>query len=70
MAAAALEEPDAMSEPALFKCVIMGPPGSGKGTISERILRHFNMVHISAGDKLRSHIRRNTSAYFTDAIRR
>ena len=44
----------------LFKCVIMGPPGSGKGTVSERILKHFPMSHVSCGEKLRYHIKQKT----------
>jgi nucleoside-triphosphate--adenylate kinase len=40
--------------------VIMGPPGSGKGTISERIVRDFNLLYLASGDVLRSHINNNT----------
>ncbi|XP_020917707.1 GTP:AMP phosphotransferase AK3, mitochondrial [Exaiptasia diaphana] len=38
----------------------MGPPGSGKGTVSERIVRDFGLDHLSSGDLLRSHIQNNT----------
>lgn len=44
----------------LLRCVIMGPPGSGKGTVSERILKHFPMTHVSCGEKLRYHIQQKT----------
>lgn len=39
-----------------FKAVILGAPGSGKGTISSRIVRKFDMVHVSSGDLLRKNI--------------
>lgn len=40
--------------------IIMGPPGSGKGTVSERIVRDFGLDHLSSGDLLRSHIQNKT----------
>lgn len=39
-----------------FRAVILGAPGSGKGTISARIVRRFDMVHVSSGDLLRKSI--------------
>ncbi len=33
---------------------IVGPPLGGKGTVCERIVEHFNLVHISTGDMLRA----------------
>lgn len=44
----------------LFRAVIMGPPGSGKGTISDRIIKHFALKHLSSGDLLRTNIQRKT----------
>lgn len=44
----------------LFRAVIMGAPGSGKGTVSARIVKMFNMKHISSGDILRNNIKQNT----------
>jgi len=44
----------------LFRCIIMGPPGSGKGTVAGRILDNFDLVHIPAGDFLRREIHQNT----------
>ena len=32
---------------------IMGGPGSGKGTQCARLVEHYGMVHLSAGDLLR-----------------
>lgn len=40
----------------IFRAVIMGPPGSGKGTVSARITKTFGLSHISSGDILRSNI--------------
>ncbi|KAI5099457.1 GTP:AMP phosphotransferase AK3, mitochondrial, partial [Silurus meridionalis] len=41
----------------LFRAVIMGPPGSGKGTVSSRITESFGLQHLSSGDVLRAHIK-------------
>ncbi|KAK2715738.1 adenylate kinase 4, mitochondrial-like [Artemia franciscana] len=46
----------------LIRAVILGPPASGKGTISNRISKQFNLKHLSAGDLLRSQIALETSA--------
>lgn len=40
--------------------VILGAPGSGKGTISSRIVRDFGLTHLASGDILRSHILNKT----------
>lgn len=40
--------------------VIMGPPGSGKGTVSARITKSFDLKHISSGDILRANINAKT----------
>nr|XP_020657200.1 GTP:AMP phosphotransferase AK3, mitochondrial [Pogona vitticeps] len=40
----------------LLRAVIMGPPGSGKGTISARIVKHFALKHLSSGDLLLSYV--------------
>jgi len=40
--------------------VIIGAPGSGKGTISELICKNHGCVHISTGDILRQNIIKNT----------
>ncbi|XP_030049662.1 GTP:AMP phosphotransferase AK3, mitochondrial [Microcaecilia unicolor] len=44
----------------LFRAVIMGPPGSGKGTVSDRIVKHFELKHLSSGDLLRANIQRGS----------
>lgn len=40
--------------------LIMGGPGAGKGTMSERILKKFGILHISTGDIFRSEINAQT----------
>jgi len=44
----------------VLKTVILGAPGSGKGTISNRIVRDFGLKHLSSGDILRSQILKQT----------
>lgn len=46
----------------LLRTIIMGPPGSGKGTISSRIIKDFDMTHLSSGDLLRAQIINKTKA--------
>ncbi|XP_046985258.1 GTP:AMP phosphotransferase AK3, mitochondrial [Schistocerca americana] len=45
----------------IFRAVIMGAPASGKGTISSRIVKYFEVKHLSSGDMLRTHILNNTA---------
>ncbi|EZA62756.1 GTP:AMP phosphotransferase, mitochondrial [Ooceraea biroi] len=45
---------------AAFRAVILGAPASGKGTVSSRIVRQFDVAHISSGDKLRRHVTAGT----------
>ncbi|CAG9865321.1 unnamed protein product [Phyllotreta striolata] len=45
----------------VLKAVILGAPGSGKGTISNRIIKAFNMEYISSGDRLRQNIKEKTA---------
>lgn len=44
----------------LFRAAIMGPPGSGKGTISKRIAQSFGLQYLSSGHFLRASIAANT----------
>lgn len=43
-----------------MRVLLIGAPGSGKGTQGERIAEHFGIAHISSGDLLREHVARNT----------
>ncbi|XP_046428548.1 GTP:AMP phosphotransferase AK3, mitochondrial isoform X1 [Neodiprion virginianus] len=45
---------------AAFRAVILGAPASGKGTVSSRIVKSFNVTHVSSGDILRRHIMQKT----------
>src|SRR4051794_40924975 len=40
--------------------VLIGPPGSGKGTQAARIARRYKVPHISTGDILRQAVRDGT----------
>jgi adenylate kinase len=40
--------------------VLLGPPGSGKGTHAGPLSRHLGLPHISTGDLFREHIREQT----------
>lgn len=44
----------------MLNIVIFGPPGSGKGTQSENLIKMYNLAHISTGDLLRKEISTNT----------
>lgn len=44
----------------LFRAAIMGPPGSGKGTISKRIAQSFGLQYLSSGHFLRESVATNT----------
>lgn len=44
----------------MFNLILFGPPGSGKGTQSEKLIAKYNLKHLSTGDLLRSEITRKT----------
>ncbi|TQS92977.1 adenylate kinase [Arthrobacter sp. TS-15] len=44
----------------MARLIIMGPPGSGKGTQAEHIARHFGIPAISTGELFRDHVRDKT----------
>jgi len=43
------------------RILLIGAPGSGKGTQADRLAEHFGVKHISSGDLLRQHVREGTS---------
>ncbi|HVG42806.1 MAG TPA: adenylate kinase [Chitinophagaceae bacterium] len=55
----------------MFNLILFGPPGSGKGTQSEKIVEKFGLIHLSTGNLLREEISAKTplgleAKYFMD----
>lgn len=44
----------------MFNLILFGPPGSGKGTQSEKIVEKFGLIHLSTGNLLRQEIAEKT----------
>jgi adenylate kinase len=44
----------------MFNLILFGPPGSGKGTQSEKIMERFGLNHLSTGNLLRQEIAEKT----------
>ena len=44
----------------MFNIILFGPPGSGKGTQSEKLVQQYQLKHLSTGDLLRSEIAAKT----------
>jgi adenylate kinase len=40
----------------MFNLILFGPPGSGKGTQSDKIVEKFGLIHLSTGNLLRQEI--------------
>ena len=45
----------------MFNLILFGPPGSGKGTQSEKLMALYKLRHLSTGDLPRSEISRQTA---------
>ena len=43
-----------------MRLVLLGPPGSGKGTQAVRIAQHLQVPHVSTGDLLRDNVAKKT----------
>jgi adenylate kinase len=44
----------------MFNLILFGPPGSGKGTQSEKLIAKYGLKHLSTGDIFRSEISNQT----------
>lgn len=44
----------------MTRLLIIGPPGSGKGTQAEHIARHFNIATVSTGEIFRTNVSQET----------
>ena len=44
----------------MFNIILFGPPGSGKGTQSEKLIARYGLKHLSTGDLLRNEISAQT----------
>jgi adenylate kinase len=44
----------------MFNIILFGPPGSGKGTQSEKLIAAYGLIHLSTGDILRREIAQAT----------
>ena len=49
----------------MLNIVLFGPPGAGKGTQSQKLITHYNLVHLSTGDLLRAQIAQGTELGLT-----
>lgn len=44
----------------MFNMILFGPPGSGKGTQSEKLVEKYGLIHLSTGNLLREEITNKT----------
>ena len=44
----------------MLNIVLFGPPGAGKGTQSELIVKQYGLLHLSTGDLFRKHLGEGT----------
>ena len=44
----------------MFNLILFGPPGSGKGTQSDRLVEKYGLIHLSTGQLLREEIAQKT----------
>ena len=44
----------------MFNLILFGPPGSGKGTQSDKLVAKYGLIHLSTGNLLREEIARKT----------
>ncbi|CAG8538253.1 3677_t:CDS:2 [Ambispora gerdemannii] len=56
-------KPKKLSKNDVMVVFVLGGPGSGKGTQSEKLVKDFGFIHLSAGDLLRAEQQRPDSLY-------
>jgi adenylate kinase len=44
----------------MFNLILFGPPGSGKGTQSDKLVEKYGLIHLSTGNLLRQEIKDRT----------
>ncbi len=44
----------------MLNLILFGPPGAGKGTQSDLLMKHYNLSYISTGEALRNELKANT----------
>jgi adenylate kinase len=44
----------------MYNIVLFGPPGAGKGTQSEKLIKKYGLTHLSTGDLFRKHLGEGT----------
>ncbi len=49
-------------------CFAIGKPGAGKGTLSARLVKKYEIVSLSTGDLLRQHIAEKCVSVFHDQV--
>ena len=50
-----------MEDEYFVNIILFGPPGAGKGTQADKIVKSFNLYKVSTGDLLREEIKNNTN---------
>jgi adenylate kinase len=44
----------------MYNIVLFGPPGAGKGTQSEKLIKKYGLTHLATGDLFRKHLGEGT----------